>query len=76
MRTMSQFLLGRGHELYQIEGVKKRYIDDREECREALQHVDELRRAGLDKRIPMVCSEITVEYLSFRCSSNCAFFIL
>ncbi|KAG1362635.1 UDP-N-acetylmuramoyl-L-alanyl-D-glutamate--2,6-diaminopimelate ligase MurE, chloroplastic-like [Cocos nucifera] len=48
------FLLGRGHELYQIEGVKKRYIDDREECREALQHVDELHRAGLDKRIPMV----------------------
>ncbi|XP_008775670.2 UDP-N-acetylmuramoyl-L-alanyl-D-glutamate--2,6-diaminopimelate ligase MurE homolog, chloroplastic-like [Phoenix dactylifera] len=48
------FVLGRGHESYQIEGVKKRYIDDREECREALQHVDELHRAKLDKRIPMV----------------------
>lgn len=48
------FVLGRGHELYQIEGDMKRYIDDREECREALRYVDNLCRAGMDKRIPMV----------------------
>ncbi|CAI7892235.1 unnamed protein product [Closterium sp. NIES-53] len=34
---------GKGHETYQIVGQEKTYFDDREECREALQHVDELR---------------------------------
>lgn len=45
---------GRGHETYQLEGNIKRYIDDREECREALHYVDKLHRAGLHKRMPMV----------------------
>ncbi|XXG85080.1 hypothetical protein AAC387_Pa11g0239 [Persea americana] len=39
---------GKGHETYQIEGEKKEFFDDREECREALQYVDELHRAGID----------------------------
>lgn len=39
---------GKGHETYQIEGEKKKFFDDREECREALQYVDELHRAGID----------------------------
>ncbi|ONK64106.1 uncharacterized protein A4U43_C07F22140 [Asparagus officinalis] len=40
---------GRGHETYQLEGNIRRYIDDREECREALHYVDKLHRAGLHK---------------------------
>ncbi|KAK1260466.1 hypothetical protein QJS04_geneDACA002033 [Acorus gramineus] len=39
---------GKGHETYQIEGNKKEFFDDREECREALQYVDELHQAGID----------------------------
>ncbi|KZV31560.1 hypothetical protein F511_07411 [Dorcoceras hygrometricum] len=39
---------GKGHETYQVEGEKKDFFDDREECREALQYVDELHRAGID----------------------------
>ncbi|KAK6935395.1 Mur ligase, N-terminal catalytic domain [Dillenia turbinata] len=39
---------GKGHETYQIEGDKEEFFDDREECREALQYVDELHRAGID----------------------------
>lgn len=39
---------GKGHETYQIEGDKTEFFDDREECREALQYVDELHQAGID----------------------------
>uniref|UniRef100_A0A6M2F9N0 UDP-N-acetylmuramoyl-L-alanyl-D-glutamate--2,6-diaminopimelate ligase MurE homolog, chloroplastic n=1 Tax=Populus davidiana TaxID=266767 RepID=A0A6M2F9N0_9ROSI len=39
---------GKGHETYEIEGDKKEFFDDREECREALQYVDELHQAGID----------------------------
>ncbi|GAB2296841.1 hypothetical protein Dimus_030942 [Dionaea muscipula] len=39
---------GKGHNTYQIEGDKREYFDDREECREALQYVDELHQAGID----------------------------
>ncbi|KAH6835005.1 ALBINO OR PALE-GREEN 13 [Perilla frutescens var. hirtella] len=39
---------GKGHETYQIENDKKEFFDDREECREALQYVDELHQAGID----------------------------
>ncbi|CAJ1937416.1 unnamed protein product [Sphenostylis stenocarpa] len=39
---------GKGHETYQIEADKKDFFDDREECREALQYVDELHQAGID----------------------------
>ncbi|KAJ7944935.1 UDP-N-acetylmuramoyl-L-alanyl-D-glutamate--2, 6-diaminopimelate ligase [Quillaja saponaria] len=39
---------GKGHEAYQIEGDKTEFFDDREECREALQYVDELHQAGID----------------------------
>lgn len=41
-------IAGKGHETYQIEGEKKDFFDDREECREALQYVDELHQAGID----------------------------
>ncbi|NP_001266012.1 hop-interacting protein THI138 isoform X1 [Solanum lycopersicum] len=39
---------GKGHEAFQIEGEKREFFDDREECREALQYVDELHQAGID----------------------------
>ncbi|KNA24405.1 hypothetical protein SOVF_015550 [Spinacia oleracea] len=39
---------GKGHEAYQVDGDKKEFFDDREECREALQYVDELHQAGID----------------------------
>ncbi|KFK30598.1 hypothetical protein AALP_AA6G002400 [Arabis alpina] len=39
---------GKGHEAYQLEAGKKEFYDDREECREALQYVDELHQAGID----------------------------
>lgn len=39
---------GKGDETYQIEGDKKEFFDDREECREALHYVDELHQAGID----------------------------
>ncbi|XP_021668370.2 UDP-N-acetylmuramoyl-L-alanyl-D-glutamate--2,6-diaminopimelate ligase MurE homolog, chloroplastic isoform X2 [Hevea brasiliensis] len=41
-------IAGKGHETYQIEGDKNDFFDDREECREALQYVDELHQAGID----------------------------
>lgn len=41
-------IAGKGHETYQTEGDKKEFFDDREECREALQYVDELHQAGID----------------------------
>ncbi|KAF7810301.1 UDP-N-acetylmuramoyl-L-alanyl-D-glutamate--2,6-diaminopimelate ligase MurE-like protein, chloroplastic [Senna tora] len=39
---------GKGHETYQVEDEKTEFFDDREECREALQYVDELHQAGID----------------------------
>jgi hypothetical protein len=41
-----QVVAGKAHETYQIEGDKKEFLDDWEECREALQYVDELHQTG------------------------------
>ncbi|MCO5548638.1 hypothetical protein L7F22_002097 [Adiantum nelumboides] len=41
-------IAGKGHETFQLIGDQKEYLDDREECREALQHVDALHAAGID----------------------------
>ncbi|XP_024364396.1 UDP-N-acetylmuramoyl-L-alanyl-D-glutamate--2,6-diaminopimelate ligase MurE homolog, chloroplastic [Physcomitrium patens] len=41
-------IAGKGHNTYEIIGDNKEYFDDREECREALQHVDDLHAAGVD----------------------------
>jgi hypothetical protein len=38
----------KGHETYQLEGEKRDFFDDREECREALQYVDDLHQARID----------------------------
>ncbi|KAH7669521.1 UDP-N-acetylmuramoylalanyl-D-glutamate-2,6-diaminopimelate ligase protein [Dioscorea alata] len=48
---------GRGHEKYQEEGDRKRYIDDREECREALHYVEMLHRAAIGKQIPLLITQ-------------------
>nr|GEZ92478.1 UDP-N-acetylmuramoyl-L-alanyl-D-glutamate--2,6-diaminopimelate ligase MurE homolog, chloroplastic [Tanacetum cinerariifolium] len=37
---------GKGHETYDTVGETTEFFDDREECREALQYVDELHRAS------------------------------
>ncbi|CAN1253864.1 UDP-N-acetylmuramoyl-L-alanyl-D-glutamate--2,6-diaminopimelate ligase MurE homolog, chloroplastic [Linum perenne] len=39
---------GKGHETYEIEDDRKDLYDDREECRDALQCVDELHQSGID----------------------------
>jgi len=36
MGSILQVVAGRGHETYQLDGNIKRYIDNREECSEAL----------------------------------------
>lgn len=41
-------IAGRGHETVMLEGDDWDFFDDREECRDALQNVDELHRAGID----------------------------
>ncbi|XP_024517730.1 UDP-N-acetylmuramoyl-L-alanyl-D-glutamate--2,6-diaminopimelate ligase MurE homolog, chloroplastic [Selaginella moellendorffii] len=41
-------IAGKGHEKYQIIGKERKYHDDREECREALLHVDMLHASGID----------------------------
>ncbi|GAU19438.1 hypothetical protein TSUD_76820 [Trifolium subterraneum] len=41
-------IAGKGHEICQIEGEKRDFFDDRDECREALQFVDDLHQAGID----------------------------
>ncbi|WJX38970.1 hypothetical protein P8452_26571 [Trifolium repens] len=43
-----EVIADKGHETYQIEGEKRDFFDDREECREALQYVDDLHQAGID----------------------------
>ncbi|PWA53549.1 acid-amino acid ligase [Artemisia annua] len=39
---------GKGHETYDTVGETTEFFDDREECREALQYVDELHQSGID----------------------------
>ncbi|KAL1109419.1 hypothetical protein V6Z11_D03G176200 [Gossypium hirsutum] len=39
-------IAGKGHETYLIQGDKKEFFDDREECRDALKYVNVLRQAG------------------------------
>ncbi|KAJ3681907.1 hypothetical protein LUZ60_014480 [Juncus effusus] len=39
---------GKGSEIFQLEGDKKEFFDDRDECREALQSVYELHKSGID----------------------------
>ncbi|KAF5800797.1 putative acid--amino-acid ligase (peptide synthase) [Helianthus annuus] len=39
---------GKGHETYDTVGDTTEFFDDREECREALQYVDELHQSGID----------------------------
>ncbi|KAJ4803025.1 hypothetical protein LUZ62_015591 [Rhynchospora pubera] len=39
---------GKGSDSFQIEGDKKEFFDDREECRDALQYVYELHKSGID----------------------------
>uniref|UniRef100_A0ACD5TMQ5 Uncharacterized protein n=2 Tax=Avena sativa TaxID=4498 RepID=A0ACD5TMQ5_AVESA len=39
---------GKGNDTYELEGDRKEFFDDREECREALQYVDQLHRSGID----------------------------
>ncbi|GLJ22449.1 hypothetical protein SUGI_0422530 [Cryptomeria japonica] len=41
-------IAGKGHETYQIVGEEKKFLDDRNECREALQYVDAIHAAGID----------------------------
>ncbi|XP_058201612.1 UDP-N-acetylmuramoyl-L-alanyl-D-glutamate--2,6-diaminopimelate ligase MurE homolog, chloroplastic [Rhododendron vialii] len=41
-------IAGRGHETIMLEGDDWDFFDDREECRDALQNVDELHKAGID----------------------------
>lgn len=48
LRSYLQVITGKGNDTYQIEGDKNEFFDDREECREALQYVDQLHRAGID----------------------------
>lgn len=43
-----QVIAGRGHETIMLEGDDWDFFDDREECRDALQNVDELHKAGID----------------------------
>lgn len=39
---------GKGHETFDTVGETTEFFDDREECREALQYVDELHQSGID----------------------------
>ncbi|CAJ2676568.1 unnamed protein product [Trifolium pratense] len=60
-------IAGKGHETYQIEGEKKDFFDDSEECREALQYVDGLHQAGIDtSEFPWRSLGINLVKLSFK----------